>query len=280
MFISYVRRSRLSKPPFIKWQRTKEVAELMKKPDCFMLLAQIAYRAKRTSDFNTNNLKIGEALIGDFKEIGLTEQRYRSAKSNVQTWGLATFKGTNKGTVAKLVDTRIYDINEENNNGQNNRTITSQQRTNNEPITTNKNEKNEKNEKNVIKEAQEKMLTDEKIKLTERSKVKILKDYLKNNFEKSYRLFSQPKNIKVIPYDLLTKYNNCLTKLGSSKEVDSQIVDYLDYLKTTHWRDKKSFSAWINQPELYGDDWKAKKKETENQNKKPEAVFSFKEEGE
>ncbi|MFQ6035650.1 MAG: hypothetical protein ACE5NM_07355, partial [Sedimentisphaerales bacterium] len=66
---------------------------------------------------------------------------------------LASFKTTNKGTIATLIDKTIYDINEEiyseklpENNGQ----VTSQQRTNNELVTTNKNERMQERKNNNI----------------------------------------------------------------------------------------------------------------------------------
>ena len=92
-------------------QRSKTTEELLQKPDCFALLTQIALRAKRSDDFNLQNLKVGESFIGDYQRAGLTEQRYRTAKNNLSKWGFATFKATNKGTIAKLTDARVYDIN-------------------------------------------------------------------------------------------------------------------------------------------------------------------------
>lgn len=141
---------------FIIQQRSKIVDELMKKPFAFLLLTQIARRAKRTTDFTVNNLEIGECFVGDYKSIGATEQQYRTAKANIQKWGFATFKATNRGTIAKLTDTRVYDINEYLYNEPDNRQTTNKQRTNNEPdnrqTTTNKNIRNKevKNEKNYI----------------------------------------------------------------------------------------------------------------------------------
>lgn len=125
--------------PFLKLVRSKETEELLSNPDAFILLTQIALRAKRTLDLSIYNLKIGEALIGDYKKIGLTEQRYRTAKANVQKWSLATFRSTNKGTIARLTDSRVYDINEEEINEQTNEQPNEQP---NRPATTNKNEKN------------------------------------------------------------------------------------------------------------------------------------------
>ena len=58
--------------PFLKMIKSKKTVELMKDPNVFTLLAQIAYRAKRTNDFSIYNLRIGEALIGDYKSVGIS----------------------------------------------------------------------------------------------------------------------------------------------------------------------------------------------------------------
>ena len=113
----------------------------MKNPDCFILLTQIAQRAKRTNDFNIHNLKLGEALIGDYKNIGLTRQQYRTATKKLENWQFITIKTTNKGTIATLINTDVFDINV--NLPTNNLTI--KQPSSNHQATTNKNDKNEKN---------------------------------------------------------------------------------------------------------------------------------------
>jgi hypothetical protein len=123
---------------FIKMMRSRKTNELIKDRNAFALLAQIALRAKRTNDFSVHGLEIGEALIGDYKSIGLTEQKYRTAKAKLKTWGFITTKATNKGTIAKLINSEVLDINKEPEQR------TSQQ-DNNDPITTNKKEKKEKN---------------------------------------------------------------------------------------------------------------------------------------
>ena len=58
-------------------------------------------------------------------------------------WGLAAFKPTSRGTVATLLDHRIYDINEAVCDNQ----TTNSRQTDDKRATTNKNDKNEKNEK-------------------------------------------------------------------------------------------------------------------------------------
>ena len=97
--------------PFVKMLRSEETKELMKDKNCFMLLTQIAFRAKRTNGFSLKNHQPGEAEIGDHKNIGLSAQEYRTAKAKLAEWGFATFKPTNRGTIARLIDTRVFDVN-------------------------------------------------------------------------------------------------------------------------------------------------------------------------
>ncbi|MCP4640902.1 MAG: hypothetical protein GY851_10735 [bacterium] len=54
----------------------------------------------------------------------------------MKRYGLASFKGTSRGTVATLLSNAVYDINVS--------PTTSQRRTDNEPATTNNNGKNDK----------------------------------------------------------------------------------------------------------------------------------------
>lgn len=98
---------------FLMLQRSKETEELLREPGCFTLLTLIAYRARRTDGFSVHGLKPGEALIGDHGSCGLTQRQYRTAKVKLENWRFATFRATNRGTIAKLCDSRIYDINEE-----------------------------------------------------------------------------------------------------------------------------------------------------------------------
>ncbi len=84
----------------------------MQYPNAWTLLSIVAYRGRRSSaTMNPHGLALGEALIGDFESYGMTEKGYRVAKKQLEKWGIAAFKGANKGTIAKLVDNSIYDIN-------------------------------------------------------------------------------------------------------------------------------------------------------------------------
>jgi|WetSurMetagenome_2_1015567.scaffolds.fasta_scaffold71170_3 hypothetical protein len=96
---------------FLKLNRGSSTTELLKDKNAFILLTQISLRARRDSAFNPEGLSTGEAMIGDHKCIGLSQREYRTAKKHLEKYGFATFKTTSKGTIAKLIDSRIFDIN-------------------------------------------------------------------------------------------------------------------------------------------------------------------------
>jgi hypothetical protein len=102
-------------PGYIQLNRCETTEELLKQPECFLLLTQIALRARRTGEgWNPHNLEVGQALIGDYKSIGLSSEKvYRNAKKRLENYKIVAFKGTNKGTVATLLNSIVYDINEE-----------------------------------------------------------------------------------------------------------------------------------------------------------------------
>jgi len=105
------------------------------------VLNVIARRARRTK-CKLTGLNVGECFIGH-KGLGLTEQTYRTAKKNLKKWGFVEFKKgarvTDAGTVAILLNTMIYDINEMMPNGTDNGRPTEDQRKTNGKVTTNNN---------------------------------------------------------------------------------------------------------------------------------------------
>jgi hypothetical protein len=102
--------------PFLKQIRSEKTVELFRYPYCLNLLNIIAYRASRNGDGLER--RPGEALIGDYENYGMTERVYRTTKKRLTKWHLATFRTTNKGTIATLNDSSIYDINIKTNNEQ------------------------------------------------------------------------------------------------------------------------------------------------------------------
>lgn len=114
---------------FLMLKRGSETLELLKDGDAFLLLTQIAYRARRTADgVNPYNLAPGEAMLGDYANCGLSERRARTVKDKLAKWGLATFRATNRGTIAKLCNSAVFDANIETRDEQDDRPETSQRR--------------------------------------------------------------------------------------------------------------------------------------------------------
>ncbi len=96
----------------------ESAALISKHPNAFLLLTQIAMRAK-WKDCTITRLKAGQAFIGDWREAGLrSEKAYRHAKEILTDCGLATFKGANKGTIATLADSRVFSVSADARGGQ------------------------------------------------------------------------------------------------------------------------------------------------------------------
>lgn len=84
---------------------------ILRRPTAFVLLTLIAKRAKRTNDHPYPELEMGEALIGDYEIYGATERTYRTDKQYLKKLKFSTFRTTNRGTIAKLTNSSVFDIN-------------------------------------------------------------------------------------------------------------------------------------------------------------------------
>jgi len=105
---------------WLKAMRTEDAMELIAaNPLAYTLAAVIAFRARWRDGFNRHGLGPGEAMLGDFKKCGMSIRQYRTAKENLQKWGFATFRTTNKGTIGKLIDTRLFSVYADNADNQN-----------------------------------------------------------------------------------------------------------------------------------------------------------------
>jgi|GEM_PF-2480931 len=133
---------------FLKFMRGEKSLAIIKHPKEFALFALAAYRARRTDALNDMGLESGEAMIGDYQSCGLTRQEYRTALKNLKKWNFLTTKATNKGTIAKLINSDIFDINIDEDNQQPNQRPTSSQPTANQQPTTNKKEEEYKERNN------------------------------------------------------------------------------------------------------------------------------------
>lgn len=104
----------MSASGFIGLHRGDEAQALLEKhPNAFLLLTQIALRA-RWKDCPITGLKQGEALIGDWKKAGLhSPKAYQVAKERLEKCKLATFQGGNRGTRATLTNSTIFSLSAE-----------------------------------------------------------------------------------------------------------------------------------------------------------------------
>lgn len=134
----------MSQQSFIQLKRTPEIESIMKaRQSAFCLLTLIAYRINRDNKYSDR--KIGEAYIGDWSSYGASsEQVYRTDKKWLETNGLITTKVTNKGTIAKLTNADIFELNIDLTNGQETDKLTDNKRTTNGQLTTNNKEINKK----------------------------------------------------------------------------------------------------------------------------------------
>lgn len=132
---------------WVAMHRGETIDTLQEKyPNAFLLLCQIARRA-RVEPCPINDLDRGEALIGDYKKAGLlSERRYRTAKKRLEKCELVTFRGTNDGTIAKLLDKSVFSISVDKSDEQNDRQVTSKRRPSNDRVTTKNNVNKEKKE--------------------------------------------------------------------------------------------------------------------------------------
>jgi hypothetical protein len=129
---------------WFKAVRSREVIELIRaNPNAFILTYVIAHRARFHDGFNADGLERGEAMLGDFESYGMTERQYRTAKEQLTKWHFATFKTTNKGTLGKLMDTRLFDPLNIQADGQNDTRPTDKRRAADGQPTTNKEGKKE-----------------------------------------------------------------------------------------------------------------------------------------
>lgn len=134
---------------FVKlWERSSEFKVLIKqRPTAFVLLAVIAVRARKVPLKIDDGIKVGEAFIGDCEEYGATAQTYRTDKKYLEKMKIATFKPTNKGTIAMIVNSSIFDISRVSSTSK----LTDQQQSNNMQSTTKQEVRSESKEESQAK---------------------------------------------------------------------------------------------------------------------------------
>lgn len=148
-FSSQDRQSSLNSFGWFKACRTNEAIELIKfNPNAFILAYIIAWRARYTDGFNADGLTRGEAMLGDIGSYRMSAREYRTAKQQLEKWGFATFRKTNRGTIGKLLGTRLFDPTNELANHQNDKQESIGGQSGIKQATTNNNEEEGNNDKN------------------------------------------------------------------------------------------------------------------------------------
>ena len=134
---------------FLKATRSHEPMELIRRSrNAFALAYIIASRARWRDGFNADGLSLGEALIGDHDEYGMTRQEYRTALKQLEKFGFVASQTTSRGTIAKLLDARLFDPLNLTGNQQTNQQPTTKQPPPNHQLTTNEELKTGKTGKN------------------------------------------------------------------------------------------------------------------------------------
>lgn len=96
---------------FVVMMRNPDIVELIEaSPLSWALVSIIAFRARYRPGISLKGLQPGEAFLGDYKAYGMTGKQYRTVKTKLSDWEFAAFRTTNRGTVARLLDTRLFDV--------------------------------------------------------------------------------------------------------------------------------------------------------------------------
>ncbi len=118
-------------------------------PNAFVLAFIIASRARYRPGFHADGLQPGEAFVGDYENYGMSRQQYRTALAQLSRWQFATSRTTSRGTIARLVDTRLFEVLPQAANHPVNHRVTTGQPASNHLPTTNKNIRTYKNERTL-----------------------------------------------------------------------------------------------------------------------------------
>ena len=89
-------------------------ATIRRRPAARIILDEVARRARirpGVDPISGGELEVGEAFLGDWEDMGLTRGQARQALKLLVRLGEITTRTTSRGTIAKLISPRIYNIN-------------------------------------------------------------------------------------------------------------------------------------------------------------------------
>ena len=192
---------------WFKTTRGNDALELIRlNPLAYILAAMIAHRARWRDGFNADGLGPGEAKLGDFKSYGMSARQYRTAKDQLAKWQFATFKTTNKGTIGKLIDTRLFNPLNAFADEQNDSQPTSRRQASDKQPTTNEEGKKEKKEINHVLSADVLPAGKKLVEVMERCREVLGAKELKLNHRRWYdRAESDPRKLMAVLNDTANK---------------------------------------------------------------------------
>lgn len=240
---------------FIKYMRSEEAVNLHSNRNANHLLSIIAFRASRKGN-PVLGVKPGEAFIGDFKKMELSEREYRTAKDNLVKWGYITTTTTNRGTIAMLCNSDVYDINSDLFDKQ----VTGKRQTSDRQATTINNERKKEINKNTKSDILDKI---PKRKNTEEIRATLYKIFgpdevhvenIIQKFKKTFMIFLSDdfvmkERAKFMLLDFSKfKYN----KLSTDFEIEDALYkhlfnswNYSDKKKSTSLRNQTDYKAYL-----------------------------------
>ncbi len=183
---------------FIKYIPDSEISQFLESKPLTNHLALIIAKRARRAKCELKGLDAGECFLGDFKAFGLSEQEYRTAKKHLEKLNFATFRTTatvtagvtKRVTVAKLVNTDVWDINENVSNVTNNAVSNAVE---NAALTLNNNDK-----KDYKNEQEEKEREEKKALSLKNSKIEDLEKQLLESNEKIKALEAEKEKEKKV----------------------------------------------------------------------------------
>jgi hypothetical protein len=128
--------TRMSGGGFLMQKKGPHLNAVIQRPVTLSMVTLAATRTWRGPGISPDGCAPGEAFIGDTATIGATRGQYRAALKWLTNRRYATTKATNNGTIIRLLDSILYELNVDGDNHHNNHQRKSEQPSNNHRTTT------------------------------------------------------------------------------------------------------------------------------------------------
>ena len=88
----------------------RETENLMKDEKAFLFLIKIGYKTVGKDMFDIPPVRVGWAFLRGADDVNMTKAEYRTAKKNLENWGIAEFENTTKGTYARIITEKFITL--------------------------------------------------------------------------------------------------------------------------------------------------------------------------